>query len=227
MKQMLKAGVHFGHKKSKYHPSTKPFIHSVRHNVHIFDLEKTKKQLEQARDVIQDIADKGEQVLFVGTKKQVAPLIEQIAKDLEMPYVNNRWLGGTFTNFEVIRKQVEKLQDLESKFEQGEMSKYTKKEQHEFRKEIERLDKLVGGIRSMGKLPSAIFVIGADKDKLAIKEANMVNVPVIALVDSNIDLNDINYPIPANDDAIQSIKLILKFINYVSEKKQDKEKKEK
>lgn len=212
MIEMLKAGVHFGHQKAKYHPGMKPYIYTVSNNVHIIDLQQTTEKLAAAQEFIKQLIARKGTILFVGTKRQNKNLIEKIAQEVNMPYVVNRWLGGTFTNFPVIYKLIKKLRDLEQKQASGEFKKYTKKEQHEFKLEIARLNKLIGGIKIIDKLPEAIFVIDIVHDSLAVKEAWEKGIKVVALVDTNTDPRKINYPIPANDDAISSVKLILEQI---------------
>lgn len=212
MTSMLKAGVHFGHQKSKWHPKMAPYIFGVRNNIHIIDLEKTIAKLEEALVFVKDVVGKEGIVLFVGTKKQAAKIVEDVAKKTEMPYVSNRWIGGTFTNFKEISKRVNHLLDLEKKQDSGELKKYTKKEQLGFTKEIEKLNKLFGGIKKMKKLPNAIFVIDAKEEKSAVKEAKESKVPVIALCDTNYNPSEIDYPIPANDDAVSSIAIMAETV---------------
>lgn len=203
--KMLKAGVHFGHQRSKWQPKMSPYVYTIRHNVHIIDLEKTAEKLQEAQEFLQDILKKGKKILFVGTKKQAKELIKKTAQEINMPYVNERWLGGTFTNFKTIAQLLEKFQELEEKLEE----KLTKLEKHRIRQELARLEKKVGGLKGMKELPGAIFILDIKENALALKEANEVGVPVVALVDTNTNPSPVDYPIPANDDAIKSIKLIL------------------
>jgi len=222
MTEMLKAGVHFGHTRSKWNPSMQPYVYTLRNNVHIIDLEQTVDKLKKAQKFIQELVFDNGIILFIGTRRQAKKLVKQAAEEVKMPYVVERWLGGTFTNFKVISKQIAKLRDLEAKQESGELKKYTKKEQHEIQQEINRLNKLIGGIKMVNKLPDAIFVLDAHHDALAIKEANTTGIKVVALVDTNTDPTQVQYPIPSNDDAVKVIKLILEQIVYAIKKGQKK-----
>jgi len=213
MMEMLKAGVHFGHKKSKLNPKMKPFVYGLFSEIHIIDLAKTQELLEKALDFIKEIVSKKGVILFIGTARQAKSTIEEAARACGMPYVVNRWLGGTFTNFNEISKSVNNLKDLELKKKKGEFQKYTKKEQLEFDRVIEKLQKLVGGIKEMSNFPQAIFATCVEHDKLAIKEAKKVGIPVIALVDTDADPTLIDWPIPANDDAISSIKMMVDIVS--------------
>lgn len=212
MTDMLKAGVHFGHQKSKYHPKMKPYVYAINSNVHIIDLQQTFEKLAQAQKFIQEIIKRKGTILFVGTKRQIKKLVKETAEEVNMPYVVERWLGGSFTNFPVIHKLIKKLRDLEAEQESGELKKYTKKEQHEIKQEIERLNKLIRGIKMIDNLPEAIFVADIDHDNLAVKEAREKAVKIIAITDTNTNPTLVDYPIPANDDAISSVKLILEQI---------------
>jgi len=215
LEEMLKAGVHFGHRTSKWNSKMKPYIFTARNNVHIIDLEKTQEKLSEALKFIQKIKEKKEVILFVGTKVAAKEITSQMAKKCRMPYVNERWLGGTLTNFGIISKRLEYFRDLEEKNKKGELKKYTKKEQHQFGVELQKLERQFGGIKKMLKLPEALLVVDVQKEKLAVKEARMKNIPVIGLCDTNADPSIIDYPIPVNDDAITSLKLILGVINKV------------
>jgi small subunit ribosomal protein S2 len=212
VEEMAKAGLHFGHRTSKVHPKMMPFIFGARNTVHIIDLEKTKEKFKEALDFIKNLVSEGKTILFVGTKTQIKDLVKEVATECDFPYINERWLGGTFTNFKVIRKRVEYLLDLEKKKAEGYFEKYTKKERAEIEKEIEKLEKKFGGLRKMENLPEAIFVCDMVKDKLAIKEAKMKGVKVIAICDTNADPTLADFPIPANDDAISSVKYILEKV---------------
>lgn len=212
IEELLKAGVHFGHQTSRWHPKMKPFIFTVKNKVHIIDLEKTQAKLAEALSFVEKLVSEGKSIMFLGTKKQAKETIEKAAKETEMPYVSERWLGGTFTNFSSIRNLAKKLTRLKKEKETGALKKYTKKEQLDFEKETTRLNRLVGGIETMDKLPEAIFVVGAREEDIAILEAAKKKVPVIALVDTNVDPTLIDYPIPANDDATKSIELIVNLI---------------
>ncbi len=211
--ELLQAGVHFGHQKGRWHPKAKENIFTDRAGVHIIDLEKTVVDLEKAVNFVQDIASKGGLILFVGTKKQGQKIIEKYAKETGMPYIVERWVGGLFTNFANVNKLIKKYKDLKEKQESGALKKYTKKEQVEFQKEIEKLEKMVGGLVTMDRIPNAIFVLDAKKEKTAVTEAKSKKVPVIGFADTNINPEVFNYPIPANDDAINSIEIIVKTIS--------------
>jgi len=207
--EMLKAGVHFGHQKSKWHPKMRDYIYTVRHDIHILDLEKTSKQLEQAFKVLQLVAANGGTVLFVSLKKQANEVVRQAALSTGMPYIVERWLGGVFTNFPVISKLISRLEKLEQEKVSGAWEKYSKKEQLERERDFNKLEATVSGIRTMKRLPQAIFLVGTREGKNAIREAHKVKVPVIALVDTNTNPTLVDYVIPANDDALNSIKLLV------------------
>ncbi len=208
MKELLEAGVHFGHQTKRWNPKMKPFIFAARKDIHIIDLQKTIVYFDKAYEFIEDLASKGKTVLFVCTKKQGKEEIKEAANSCEMPYVNEKWLGGLLTNFKTIRKSIENLKKLEEMVESGEIENYTKKEQKILRKKMEKLQKYVGGIKEMEKLPDAVLIIDVKKEELAVKEANKLGIPIVALVDTNCDPDPIDYIIPGNDDAIRSIKLI-------------------
>jgi len=207
--EMTQAGVNFGHKVSKLHPKMKPFVSGIKNNVHMFDLEKTAKELERALNFIEKIIADNKVLLFVGTKPQLKGLITQTAKDVGLPYVTERWLGGTITNFETIQKRVDYFKDLERKKMTGELEKYTKKERLMFDKELAKLQVKFGGIKNMSKLPDAVFIFGLDKDMTAAKEAKKKGIKIVAIVDSNINPDIADYAIPANDDAMSAVKYIL------------------
>lgn len=209
--ELLKAGSHFGHQKSKRHPNMERFIYTTRNNVSIIDLESTQTGLEAAGKALSELAAAGKTILFVGTKNQASALVEQYAKSCGMPYVNSRWLGGFLTNFDNVVEVPKKLAKLKADRESGELKKYTKKEQLEFDREITRLDAIVGGVEGMDKLPDAVFIVDLREEKTALREALQLKIPVFAVCDSNTDPMAIEYPIPANDDAIRSIDLILNY----------------
>lgn len=218
---MLKSGLHFGHKTSKWHPKMAPFIFGSKNDVHIIDLEKTKEKLEAAATVAKDLAAQGKTILFVGTKRQAKPLVEKYAVACGMPYVTERWLGGLLTNFENVSRLPKKLVRLKEQKEKGELAKYTKKEQLEFDREIAKLSRFVGGIESLNKMPDMMFVIDIAEEKTAIREAKSTNTPVIALVDSNTNPDNVMHPIPGNDDATKGIEYILQYMSAaISEGKQ-------
>ncbi len=209
LEEMLKAGIHFGHRTSKWNAKMEPYIFTSRHNVHIIDLEKVRQKLAEALKFIREIKKKKGVILFVGTKIAAKEITRRMAKECQMPYVSERWLGGTLTNFKIISQRLERFRDLEEKKKKGELKKYTKKEQHEFDVELQKLERQFGGIKKLIKLPEALLIIDTQKEKLAVKEARMKKIPIIGLCDTNADPTLIDYPIPANDDAITSLKLIL------------------
>lgn len=210
---MLKAGVHFGHKKSKKHPKMDEYIFAVRNGISIIDLSKTKFKLGEATDFAKKISGNGGTILFVGTKRQASNIIKDAATRCEMPYVSERWLGGTFTNFDKILIGKKRLESLIMQKESGELEKkYTKKEIQEIGREMKRLEIKFGGIKKMNKIPDAVFVVDIEEEETAILEANKIGVPIIAITDSNTNPATVNYPIPSNDDAIRSIELITNVI---------------
>jgi len=207
LKKMLEAGVHFGHQTTRWNPKMKPFIYGARNGIHIVDLQKSIKKFREAEGMIKDLAAKGKKILFVATKKQAQELIAEEAERCEMFYVNQRWLGGTLTNFQTIRKSIERLLDLERMEEETGFSNLHKKEAQGKRKEIEKLNKFLCGIKRMKSLPDAIFIVDTRKEKIALAEARKLGIPVVAIVDTNCDPDGIDYVIPGNDDAIRSIGL--------------------
>ncbi len=221
VEEMGKAGLQFGHRKSRVHPKMKKFLFGVRNTVFIIDLERVKDKLAAAIDFARGIAGENKSILFVGTKPQFKKMIRETAEKTNMPYVSERWLGGTFTNFKIIKKRIDYYKGLESKLASGEFDKYTKKEKANIQKEIKTLEKKLGGIKIMEKIPAAIFVADMEKDKLAVKEAKENNVKVIGVADVNIDPDIADYPIIANDDSISSLRYILeKFEEAIEEGKQ-------
>ena len=212
MKALLEAGAHFGHKTSRWHPKMAPYIHSKRQDAHIINLEKTVEGLEKALPEITKIVKSGKKVLFVGTKKQMKEAVKAAALEAEMPYVTVRWVGGTLTNVETVNRQIKKVKDLERRMASGELEKrYSKLEVQHYQEEIDTLNERYGGIKDMTEQPVAVIVADTIQDKNAIKEAQSLNIPVFAIVDTNSDPTGIDYPIPANDDAIKSVKLILDY----------------
>lgn len=206
---MMKAGLHFGHRVSRINPKMKPYISGIKSTVHIIDLARTAEKLKEALKFIQDIISENKVLILIGTKIQIKEMTKQTAQDCGLMYVNNRWLGGTFTNFETIKKRIDYYKDLEKKKEAGELEKYTKKERAKFNKELNDLGIRFLGIKNLQKLPDAIFVLDMKKDILAVKEAKMKGVKVIAVAHTNVDPTLADYPIPANDDSVSSIKYIL------------------
>jgi len=212
LKEMFKAGVHFGHQKSKKNPKMADYIFGVRNGINIIDLEKTVQKLEEAQKFLDKIVSEGNEVLFVGTKKQAKKLVEKAAKKCEMPYVIERWLGGTFTNYRVISSRTRYLKDMQEKVKKGDLSRYTKFEQMKIAEELEKMETKMGGIKHMNKLPGAIIVTGVVEDNLAIKEARKKGIPIVGLVDTNVDPGEIDFPIPTNEDAVSSLRLMLAYL---------------
>lgn len=211
--KLLEAGVHVGHDRSKQNPKMKPFVYTQRNRVAILDLEKTVIALQAAVTFIQKVAaNPSKEILFVGTKRQARDVVRDRAKTIGMPYVTKRWLGGTLTNFSTILKSIEKLEELKAQEAMADAEKITKKEQAVRRKEIARLETVLEGMKSMRMLPAALFVAGAHDEKLAIAEAKRTGIPVIGIVDTNADPDLVDYPIPANDDAVRSISLLTDVI---------------
>lgn len=208
MKELLEAGVHFGHQTKRWNPKMAKYIFGERNDIYIIDLQKTVKKFGAAYDFVRDLAAAGEFLLFVGTKRQAQEIVVEEAKRCNMFYVNHRWLGGMLTNFSTIKKSIEKLKKLETAKEDGTYERLPKKEVIKLEKERESLEKNLGGIKEMRHLPSAIFVIDTIKEKTAVLEANRLGIPVIAIVDTNCDPDEIDYVIPGNDDAIRAIRLI-------------------
>lgn len=213
MKALLENGAHFGHKTSRWHPKMAPYIHSKRGEAHIINLEKTVEALNQALPLITDIAKSGKKILFVGTKKQMKDVVKEAAESVEMPYVTVRWIGGTLTNVGTVNRQIKKLKDLERRMDSGELeNRYSKLEVQRFQEEIDLLNERYGGIKDMTEQPAAIFVVDANEEKNAIKEANILNIPVFAMVDTNVDPTPIKYVVPSNDDSIKATQLILGYV---------------
>lgn len=210
MMSMLKAGVHFGHQKARRHPKMKPYIYAERNNLSVIDLKQSLEKLEEAREFIKKIVGQKGVILFVGTKKQAKKIVRETAEQCEMPYITERWLGGTLTNFKIILDRIKKFRKLEEEKESGELEKkYTKKEQVEFDKDIKRMELKFGGIKNLNKLPEAIFIADPKENEIAVQEARIMNIPVIALTDTNIDPAEIDYLIPSNDDAIGAIQMMV------------------
>ncbi len=208
IKELLEAGAHFGHQTSRWHPRMKKYIFTKRNGIHIIDLEKTANMLEKACEFIKGTVAEGGKVLFVGTKKQAQSIVEEEAKRCDMFYINQRWIGGILTNFTTIQGRIDHLVRLEDQQARGDFARLPKKESMKLSEEIERLNKNLGGFKEMTNLPDVIFIIDPSKEDIALAEAQRVGIPVVAIVDTNCNPDDIDYPIPANDDAIRAIKLI-------------------
>lgn len=221
MKQLLEAGVHFGHQTRRWNPKMAEYIFTERNGIYIIDLQKTVKKVEEAYQVMKEIAAEGKTILFVGTKKQAQEAIEEEAKRCGMFYVNQRWLGGMLTNYKTIKNRIDRLRELERMEEDGTFDVLPKKEVIKLRHEMERLEKFLGGIKDMTEPPEAIFVVDPRKERIAIKEAHKLGIPVISIVDTNCDPDEADYVIPGNDDAIRAVKLITATMaNAVIEGKQ-------
>ncbi|CAG9611167.1 MULTISPECIES: 30S ribosomal protein S2 [Bacillus] len=224
MKQLLEAGVHFGHQTRRWNPKMKRYIFTERNGIYIIDLQKTVKKVEEAFNVMRDIAANGGNVLFVGTKKQAQDAIKEEATRAGMYFVNQRWLGGTLTNFQTIQKRIKRLKDIERMQEDGTFEVLPKKEVVQLKKELERLEKFLGGIKDMKGLPDALFIVDPRKERIAVAEARKLNIPIIGIVDTNCDPDEIDHVIPANDDAIRAVKLLTsKMADAILEAKQGEE----
>src|SRR5690625_2582553 len=208
MKQLLEAGVHFGHQTRRWNPKMKKYIFTERNGIYIIDLQKTVKKIDEAYNFVRQLAEDGGSILFVGTKKQAQESVKDEALRSSMFYVNQRWLGGTLTNFQTIRKRINRLKQIERMEEDGTFDVLPKKETGDLIKEKDRLLKFLGGIKDMNKLPDAIFVIDSRKENIAIAESRKLNIPIIGIVDTNCDPDEIDYVIPANDDAIRAVRLL-------------------
>jgi len=208
MKELLESGVHFGHQTRRWNPKMKEYIFTERNGIYIVDLQKTVRLMDQAYGVVRDTVFQGGSVLFVGTKKQAQETIQEEADRCDMPYVNQRWLGGTLTNLETIKKRIRSLIDLEEQEARGEWENLPKKEVALLVKERERLQKFLGGIKEMRRLPDVVFIVDPRKETIAIREANRLGIPVVAIVDTNCDPDEIDYVIPGNDDAIRAVRLL-------------------
>lgn len=208
MKQLLEAGVHFGHQTRRWNPKMAPYIFTERNGIYIIDLQKTVKKIDEAYNFMKEVAATGKPILFVGTKKQAQAAIEDEAKRCEMFFVNQRWLGGMLTNYKTISQRIKRIYEIEDMEADGTFEKLSKKEVGKIRLQYEKLDKNLGGIKEMKGMPGAIFVVDPKKEKIAVAEARTLGIPVIGIVDTNCDPDDVDYIIPANDDAIRAVKLI-------------------
>lgn len=218
MKELLEAGVHFGHRRRRWNPKMRPFIFTERNGIHIIDLQQTLSRLETAYNVTRDAVGNGGIVLFVGTKKQAQETIAEEATRCTMPFVNQRWLGGTLTNFSTIRQRIEYMEALEQRFESGDINRLTKKEVLVYQRELDKLHVRFGGLRRLKRPPDLLFVVDVKREEIAIKEARTLGIPVIAMVDTNCDPDLVDYVIPSNDDAIRAIRLMTsKIANAVLE----------
>ncbi|HYU75136.1 MAG TPA: 30S ribosomal protein S2 [Ktedonobacteraceae bacterium] len=208
MKQLLEAGVHFGHQTRRWNPKMQPFIFMDRNGIHIIDLQQTVSRLNDAYKFVEQLAARGETILFVGTKKQAQEAVAEEAKRCGMFYVNQRWLGGMLTNFQTIQLRIRYLRDLETRRDRGDFERLPKKEAQRLQDDIARLERILGGIKDMRRLPSALFIVDTRKERTAVLEARRLEIPIIALADTNCDPDEMDYPIPANDDAIRAVRLL-------------------
>ncbi len=225
LEEMLKAGAHFGHKKSRWHPKMEQYIFGDRHGIHILNLEETQKQLETVLGQVKQMAKEGKTILFVSTKPQAREIVKAAALDCDAPYLTDRWLGGMLTNFTEMKRLIKKYLRLKEEQATGELEKYTKKERLEIGKEIEKMDGYLGGLGSLEKMPDALFLPSVQQEKTAMKEARAMEVPVIGVCDSNANPRFVEYVIPANDDAVKSITLIVNLMSAaIKEGKAEREK---
>ena len=208
MKQLLEAGVHFGHQTRRWNPKMAPYIFTERNGIYIIDLQKTVKKVDEAYDFLRSVAEEGKSILFVGTKKQAQEAVKEEALKSGMFYVNERWLGGMMTNFATIRKSINRLKELEAMEEDGTFEVLSKKEVLALKREQEKLEKSLGGIKDMEELPGALFIVDPRKERIAVAEAKKLNIPIVAIVDTNCDPDEIDYVIPGDDDAIRAVKLL-------------------
>ena len=208
MKQLLEAGVHFGHQTRRWNPNMAKYIFTERNGIYIIDLQKTVKKAEEAYNFVRSVAEEGKSILFVGTKKQAQEAIKEEAIKADMYYVNERWLGGMMTNFKTIQTRVKRLKELETMAEDGTFDVLTKKEVQGLKHEMEKLEKYLGGIKEMKELPGALFIVDPRKERIAVAEAHKLNIPIVAIIDTNCDPDEIDYPIPGNDDAIRAVRLL-------------------
>ncbi|MDQ6661114.1 MAG: 30S ribosomal protein S2 [Chloroflexota bacterium] len=208
MKQLLEAGVHFGHQTRRWNPKMQPFIFMDRNGIHIIDLQQTVTRLNDAYKFVEQLAANGETILFVGTKKQAQEAVAEEAKRCGMYYVNHRWLGGMLTNFQTIQSRIRYLRELEARQERGDFERLPKKEVQKLQDDMKRLERILGGIKDMRRLPSALFIVDTRKERTAVLEALRLEIPIIALADTNCDPDEMDYPIPANDDAIRAVRLL-------------------
>ena len=224
IKELLDSGVHFGHQTKRWNPKMKPFIFDARNGIHIIDLSKTLNQLEAASNFLFSTVSKGGKVLFVGTKKQAQDVVKEEAERAGTYFVNQRWLGGTLTNFATIQKRIARLRELENMKAQGDFDRLPKKEVSKLQDELNKLERFLGGIKDMHRLPDAIFIVDPKKERIAVLEAKKLNIPIIAVIDTNCDPDEIAYPIPGNDDAIRAVKLMVgKIANAIIEGRTESE----
>jgi len=224
LQEMMEAGLHFGHNKSRTHPKMRQYVNGIRNMVHLIDVKQTKEKLEEALSFAEELAKDKKTLLFIGTKVQIKTPVRETAQACGFPYIVDRWIGGLFTNFEIVSKRIELLKELEEKEQSGELKKYTKKERLMMSRQKEDLEKKFGGVKKLEKLPDAIFICDLDENQMALREAQQKGIPVIAITDTNTDPSQVEYPIPANDDAVSSVHYILdKFKDILAGVKPAKE----
>lgn len=228
-KEMLEAGVHFGHMKKKWNPKMRPYIFMEKKGIHIIDLNKSKEKLEEAAAAMKSVARSGRKIMFVATKKQAKDIVANAARSVDMPYVTERWLGGMMTNFSTIRKSIKKMQSIDKMLNDNNIDSITKKERLVLQRERDKLEKVLGGIANLNRLPAALFIVDVMHEHIAVEEAKKLNIPTFAIVDTNSDPSVVDFPIPANDDATKSIKLIVDYVTEaihegLVERQEDKEK---
>ncbi len=211
-KEMLDAGVHFGHMKRKWNPKMSPYIFAEKKGIHIIDINKTISELERSAKAIKEIAKSGRKIVFVATKKQAREIVRNAAESVNMPFVTSRWLGGMMTNFSTIRKSIKKMEKIDSMLKDKSLTSITKKERLTLSREKAKLQKVLGGIAKLNRLPSAMFIVDISQEHLAVKEANKLGITTFAMVDTNVNPNDVTFPIPANDDSTKSIELITSYL---------------
>ncbi len=221
LEEMLKAGMHFGHRTHRWHPKMKPYIFSAKNGIYVIDLEKSREKLAEALEFMSGLIKEGKYILFVGTKSQVKEPMKKMAEMTGQPYIVGKWLGGYLTNFSVVKKSVKKYQDLVEKRDSGKLGKYTKKERLDFDRDIKRLQERVGGLVALNKMPDALFVWDIKEESTAVAEAKTKNIPVIGICDTNVNPEEVTYPIPANDDATKTVKLLMDIVqsNIIDAKK--------
>ncbi len=212
LKTLLEAGVHFGHQTRRWNPKMKPFIFTEKNGIHIIDLAQTNQRMRTVASFIRDVVARNETILFVGTKKQAQEAVETEARRCAMPYVNQRWLGGMLTNFRTTRSRIARMHELEEQKERNELDRYSKKEGQKLDDELAKLHRLLGGMRELNRMPAVVFIVDTRKERIAMSEAMRLDMPIIGIVDTNCDPDEVTYPIPGNDDAIRSVKLLTSLV---------------
>lgn len=227
LKELVQSGAHFGHQVRRWNPQMEEYLYGEQEGVHVFDLTKTKEKLQEALNFLSEASSEGKTILFVGSKKQARDKVKEVAEEVGSPFVVERWLGGTITNFDQIKKSINKLKEMKEKREAGEYKKFTKKERVEIDREIERLERFFGGISSLDDIPDVLVVVDTKRESTAISEANMKGVATVAIVDSNSDPTEVDYPIPMNDDATKALTYVLDLLKEAVEEGKTKKKKKK